>query len=162
MTNSNSTAKVELIRILRDRARQLVRETGKAIPGIHPTLVEANHEGLTVCYCSEAKSVNGDHYLIVDDDREIATKRRRKLSLWRFENGDMIVSSFRAGDWQKRLRSSRTTDKLLGRNRGGIGFLSHLRSLAATMSQKSSVPQLDSSVSQVLKRERGQGHGPKM
>src|SRR6476620_11083144 len=43
-------------------------------------------------------------------------------------------------------------DKRLGRRRGGVGFLSHLRSLRATMSQKSSVPQAVSFVSQVLKR----------
>ena len=36
---------------------------------------------------------------------------------------------------------------------GGVGFLSHLRSLRATMSQKSSVPQAVSFVSQVLKRD---------
>src|SRR6476469_7029588 len=44
-------------------------------------------------------------------------------------------------------------DKRLGRRRGGVGFLSHLRSLRATMSQKSSVPQAISFVSQVLKRD---------
>jgi hypothetical protein len=42
-------------------------------------------------------------------------------------------------------------DKRLGRRRGGVGFLSHLRSLRATMSQKSSVPQAISFTSQVLK-----------
>jgi len=36
---------------------------------------------------------------------------------------------------------SDVADKLLGRHRGGVGFLSHLRSLGVTMSQKSSVPQ---------------------
>ena len=41
-------------------------------------------------------------------------------------------------------------------HRGGVGFLSHLRSLTATMSQKSSVPQPASFVSVVLKR-RHQG-----
>ena len=45
-------------------------------------------------------------------------------------------------------------DKRLGRRRGGVGFLSHLRSLRATMSQKSSVPQAVSFVSQVLKRDK--------
>ena len=43
-------------------------------------------------------------------------------------------------------------DKRFGRRRGGVGFLSHLRSLRATTSQKSSVPQAVSFVSQVLKR----------
>src|SRR6516225_3001662 len=38
-------------------------------------------------------------------------------------------------------RPADVADKLLGRTSGGNGFLSHLRSLAATMSQKSSVPQ---------------------
>ena len=42
-------------------------------------------------------------------------------------------------------------DKRLGRRWGGVGFLSHLRSVRATMSQKSSVPQAVSFVSQVLK-----------
>src|SRR5580693_7163910 len=45
-------------------------------------------------------------------------------------------------------------DKRLGRRGGRVGFLSHLRSLRATMSQKSSVPQAISFVSQVLKRDR--------
>jgi hypothetical protein len=50
-------------------------------------------------------------------------------------------------------QASRTT-------RGGVGFLSHLRSLRATMSQKFSVPQAVSFVSQVLKRDKqGFGHG---
>jgi hypothetical protein len=49
-------------------------------------------------------------------------------------------------------RPADVADKLLGRTTGWIGFLSHLRPLAATMSQKSSVPQLDSFVSQVLKQ----------
>src|SRR5262249_28265635 len=40
-----------------------------------------------------------------------------------------------------------------GRTSGGNGFLSHLRSLAATMSQKSSVPQAAKFVSQALKRD---------
>jgi hypothetical protein len=44
-------------------------------------------------------------------------------------------------------------DKRLGRRRGGVGFLSHLRSLRATMSQKSSVVPAISFVSQVLKRD---------
>src|SRR6516162_6926875 len=48
---------------------------------------------------------------------------------------------------------SDVADKLLGRHRGGVGFLSHLRSLRATMSQKSSLPQAASFVSQVLKRD---------
>jgi hypothetical protein len=39
-----------------------------------------------------------------------------------------------------------------GRTIGGIGFLSHLRSLGATMSQKSSVPQAAKFVSGALKR----------
>ena len=43
--------------------------------------------------------------------------------------------------------------KRLGRRRGGVGFLSNLRSLRATMSQKSSVPQAVGFVSQVLKRD---------
>jgi hypothetical protein len=42
-------------------------------------------------------------------------------------------------------------DKRLGRRRGGVGFLSHLRPLRATMSQKSAVPQAVSFVSRVLK-----------
>jgi hypothetical protein len=41
----------------------------------------------------------------------------------------------------------------LGRRRRGVGFLSHLRSLRATMSQKSSVPQAVSFVLQALKRD---------
>src|SRR5215475_6355531 len=49
-------------------------------------------------------------------------------------------------------RPADVADKLLGRTRGGNGFLSHLRSLAATMSQKSSVPQAAKFVSQALKR----------
>src|SRR4029077_6999329 len=44
-------------------------------------------------------------------------------------------------------------DKRFGRRWSGVGFLSHLRSLRATMSQKSSVPQAVSFVSQVLKRD---------
>jgi len=42
-------------------------------------------------------------------------------------------------------------DDLFGRQVGGVGFLSHLRSLGATMSQKSSLPQAAKSVSRVLK-----------
>src|SRR6516225_1233416 len=52
-------------------------------------------------------------------------------------------------------RPADVADKLLGRTSGGNGFLSHLRSLAATMSQKSSVPQVPQAakfVSQALKR----------
>src|SRR6187455_1777252 len=41
-------------------------------------------------------------------------------------------------------------DDLFGRQVSGVGFLSHLRSLAATMSQKSSLPQAAKSVSRVL------------
>jgi hypothetical protein len=44
-------------------------------------------------------------------------------------------------------------DKRLGRRRGGVGFLSHLRSVRATMSQKFSDPQAVSFVSQALKRD---------
>src|SRR5262245_34417635 len=50
-------------------------------------------------------------------------------------------------------RPADVADKLLGRTSGGNGFLSHLRSLAATMSQKSSVPQAAKFVSQALKRD---------
>jgi len=51
-------------------------------------------------------------------------------------------------------RPANVADKLLGRTCGGIGFLSHhLSSLAATMSQKSSVPQAAKFVSQALKRD---------
>src|SRR5262247_2424266 len=50
-------------------------------------------------------------------------------------------------------RPANVADKLLGRTSGGNGFLSHLRSLAATMSQKSSVPQAAKFVSQALKRD---------
>src|SRR6516165_1961688 len=50
-------------------------------------------------------------------------------------------------------RPADVADKLLGRTSGGIGFLSHLRSLAATMSQKSSIPQAANFVSQALKRD---------
>src|SRR5262249_11661216 len=50
-------------------------------------------------------------------------------------------------------RPADVADKLLGRTSGGNGFLSHLRSLAATMSQKSSVPQATKFVSQALKRD---------
>jgi hypothetical protein len=46
-------------------------------------------------------------------------------------------------------RPADVADKLLGRTTAWIGFLSHL----PTMSQKSSVPQLDSFVSQVLKQD---------
>jgi hypothetical protein len=35
----------------------------------------------------------------------------------------------------------------------GVGFLSHLRTLGATMSQKSSLPQAAKSVSQMLKSD---------
>jgi hypothetical protein len=42
-------------------------------------------------------------------------------------------------------------DKRFGRRWNGVRFLSHLRSLRATMSQKSSVPQAISFVSRVLK-----------
>src|SRR4029079_19146304 len=45
-------------------------------------------------------------------------------------------------------------NKRLGRRRRGGGFLSHLRSVRATMSQKSSDPQAISFVSQPLKRDR--------
>ena len=48
----------------------------------------------------------------------------------------------------------RTANKLLGRRGGGVGFLSHLRSLGATMSQKSSVPQAASLVSWARKSDR--------
>src|SRR5215467_7844284 len=51
-------------------------------------------------------------------------------------------------------RPADVADKLLGRTSGGNGFLSHLRSLAATMSQKSSVPQATKFVSQALKQDR--------
>jgi hypothetical protein len=50
-------------------------------------------------------------------------------------------------------RLANVADKLLGRTSGGNGFLSRLRSLAATMSQKSSVPQAAKFVSQALKRD---------
>jgi hypothetical protein len=50
-------------------------------------------------------------------------------------------------------RPADVADKLLGRTSGGNGFLSRLRSLAATMSQKSSVPQAAKFVSQALKRD---------
>src|SRR5499427_2615955 len=50
-------------------------------------------------------------------------------------------------------RPADVADKLLGRTSGGNGFLSHLRSLAATMSQKSSAPQAAKFVSQALKRD---------
>ena len=45
-------------------------------------------------------------------------------------------------------------DDLFGRQVGGVGFLSHLRSLGATMSQKSSLPQAAKSVSRVLVSDR--------
>src|SRR5215469_2438883 len=48
-------------------------------------------------------------------------------------------------------RPPNVADKVLGRHLAGVGFLSHLRSLGATMSQKSSVPQAASLVSQALK-----------
>src|SRR6516165_2838630 len=48
---------------------------------------------------------------------------------------------------------SDVADNAFRRHGRRIGFLSHLRSLAATMSQKSSLPQAASSVSQVLKRD---------
>src|SRR5262245_45357860 len=54
-------------------------------------------------------------------------------------------------------RPANVADKLLGRTSGGNGFLSHLRSLAATMSQKSSVPQATKFVSQALKQD-SEGH----
>src|SRR6185295_16978597 len=44
-------------------------------------------------------------------------------------------------------------NKRLGRRRRGVGFLSHLRSVRATMRQKSSDPQAISFVSQPLKRD---------
>src|SRR5262245_9368697 len=50
-------------------------------------------------------------------------------------------------------RPPNVADKALGRHRSGVGFLSHLRSLGATMGQKSSVPQAASFVSQALKRD---------
>jgi hypothetical protein len=50
-------------------------------------------------------------------------------------------------------RPADVADKLLGPTSGGNGFLPHLRSLAATMSQKSSVPQAAKFVSQALKRD---------
>jgi hypothetical protein len=50
-------------------------------------------------------------------------------------------------------RPANVADKLLGRTSSGNGFLPHLRSLAATMSQKSSVPQAAKFVSQALKRD---------
>src|SRR5215472_7618848 len=50
--------------------------------------------------------------------------------------------------------ASDVADNAFRRRGRGLGFLSHLRSLAATMSQKSSLPQAASSVSQVLKRDR--------
>src|SRR5262249_47810798 len=49
--------------------------------------------------------------------------------------------------------ASDVADNAFRRRGRGLGFLSHLRSLAATMSQKSSLPQAASSVSQVLKRD---------
>src|SRR5262245_16272678 len=58
--------------------------------------------------------------------------------------------------------ASDVADNAFRRRGHGLGFLSHLRSLAATMSQKSSLPQAASSVSQVLKRDNrdreGAGH----
>src|SRR5215831_15329325 len=50
--------------------------------------------------------------------------------------------------------ASDVADNAFRRRGHGLGFLSHLRSLAATMSQKSSLPQAASFVSQVLKRDR--------
>src|SRR5207344_1861936 len=49
-------------------------------------------------------------------------------------------------------------DDRFGRQVGGVGFLSHLRSLGATMSQKSSLPQAAKSVSQVLMSDTRQPH----
>src|SRR5262245_316266 len=51
--------------------------------------------------------------------------------------------------------ASDVADNAFRRRGRGLGFLSHLRSLAATMSQKSSLPQATSSVSRVLKRDTG-------
>ena len=48
---------------------------------------------------------------------------------------------------------SDVADNAFRRYGRGLGFLSHLRSLAATMSQKSSVPQAAKFVSQALKRD---------
>src|ERR1700745_1284840 len=53
--------------------------------------------------------------------------------------------------------SSDVADNAFRRHGRRLGFLSHLRSLAATMSQKSSLPQAASSVSQVLKRDSKAG-----
>lgn len=50
-------------------------------------------------------------------------------------------------------RPADVADKPLGRHGDGIGFLSHLRSLAPTMSQKSAVLQGAGFVSQALKRD---------
>src|SRR4029078_11744975 len=47
-------------------------------------------------------------------------------------------------------RATNALDDLFGRQVGGVGFLSHLRSLGAHMSQKSSLPQAAKSVSRVL------------
>src|SRR5262249_45393409 len=54
--------------------------------------------------------------------------------------------------------ASDVADNAFRRRGHGLGFLSHLRSLAATMSQKSSLPQAASFVSQVLKRDIARIH----
>jgi hypothetical protein len=60
---------------------------------------------------------------------------------------------FFSAAWCFSRRPPNVADKVLGRHGSGGGFLSHLRSLAATMSQKSSVPQAARFVSGVLKRD---------
>jgi hypothetical protein len=68
------------------------------------------------------------------------------------------LKELRAATFNARAETVETKpSKRFRRRWSGVGFLSHLRSLSATMSQKSSVPQAVSFVSQVLKRDSLEG-----
>jgi hypothetical protein len=60
-------------------------------------------EGLAIAYCDNLPARELDnHYLIVDDYREPNSKRRRKLSVYWFDEGRTLVSGFRPGGRRER------------------------------------------------------------
>lgn len=104
MTGKMSQQRFERAAVLRDLARAFVEQNGSAHPSVVPPMLEVQGEGLAICYCDNFPGRElGNHYLVVDDDREPNSKRRRKLSVYWFDDGRTLVSGFRPGDWQERL-----------------------------------------------------------
>jgi hypothetical protein len=104
MSSKMSQDRFERASVLCDLARAFVEANGNPTPGITPPLVEVECEGLAIRYCDNFPGGNlGNNYLIVDDEREPNSKRRRKLSVYWHDDGRTMVSGFRPGDWQERL-----------------------------------------------------------